>query len=148
MKKNEKGFTLIELLAVIVILAVIALIATPIVMNVINRSRQKAAEDSTYGVIEAVKTYHAEKMLDVSATVKDTISVEFQSDGKAKIDNAASATEFKMSGSRPTAGTVSIDENGLVKVENLKINGYTCSSKTNKTDTNATAGANIICENK
>ena len=29
----EKGFTLIELLAVIVILAIIALIATPIVLN-------------------------------------------------------------------------------------------------------------------
>ena len=32
----KKGFTLVELLAVIVILAVIALIATPIVFNIIN----------------------------------------------------------------------------------------------------------------
>ena len=33
---KKKGFTLIELLAVIVVLAIIALIATPIVMNVIK----------------------------------------------------------------------------------------------------------------
>ena len=35
MKEKNKGFTLIELLAVIVILALIALIATPIILNVI-----------------------------------------------------------------------------------------------------------------
>ena len=39
---NKKGgFTLIELLAVIVILAIIALIATPIVLNIINDTMSK-----------------------------------------------------------------------------------------------------------
>lgn len=37
--KKESGFTLIELLAVIVILAVIALIATPIIMNVMLKRK-------------------------------------------------------------------------------------------------------------
>ena len=37
---KEKGFTLIELLAVIVILAVIALIATPMIMGVIDGARE------------------------------------------------------------------------------------------------------------
>lgn len=54
MRKN-KGFTLIELLAVIVILAVIALIATPIVMNVINDSKKGADKDSAYGYMKAVE---------------------------------------------------------------------------------------------
>ena len=36
----KKGFTLIELLAVIVILAIIALIATPIVLSIINDSKE------------------------------------------------------------------------------------------------------------
>ena len=35
----NKGFTLIELLAVIVILAIIALIATPIIINIIEDSK-------------------------------------------------------------------------------------------------------------
>ena len=38
--KNRKGFTLIELLAVIVILAVIALIATPIILNMIENAKK------------------------------------------------------------------------------------------------------------
>ena len=50
MRRNQKGFTLIELLAVIVILAVIALIATPLIMNVINSAMQKMALDPTYSV--------------------------------------------------------------------------------------------------
>ena len=53
MKKNRKGFTLIELLAVIVILAVIALIATPLIMNVINDAKKGAARDAGYNVIKA-----------------------------------------------------------------------------------------------
>lgn len=39
---NKKGFTLIEVLAVIVILAVIALITTPIIFNVVDESRMNS----------------------------------------------------------------------------------------------------------
>ena len=42
---KRKGFTLIELLAVIVILAVIALIATPIILNMINDAKKRASKD-------------------------------------------------------------------------------------------------------
>lgn len=64
MRKNTKGFTLIELLAVIVILAVIALIATPIIMNVINDAKTGANKDSAYGIIKAIETEIAQKMVD------------------------------------------------------------------------------------
>ena len=40
----KKGFTLIELLAVIIILAIIALIATPIILNVIEDARKSAGK--------------------------------------------------------------------------------------------------------
>lgn len=46
MKQNKKGFTLIELLAVIVILAIIALIATPLIMDVINDAKEGAMEQN------------------------------------------------------------------------------------------------------
>ena len=49
---KNKGFTLIELLAVIVILAIIALIATPIILGIINDARESARKRSA----ELVKT--------------------------------------------------------------------------------------------
>lgn len=56
MKKNTKGFTLIELLAVIVVLAIIALIATPIVLNLINDARRGAAEQTANAYVKAFET--------------------------------------------------------------------------------------------
>ena len=55
MKEKNKGFTLVELLAVIVILAIIALIATPIILNVINDAKKEAAKDSFYGYMDAIE---------------------------------------------------------------------------------------------
>ena len=39
-KKKEKGFTLIELVAVLVIMAILALIVTPLVMNIIRKAKR------------------------------------------------------------------------------------------------------------
>ncbi len=52
---KSKGFTLIELLAVIVILAIIALIATPIVLGIIEDSRENANRVSAQYVVDAVE---------------------------------------------------------------------------------------------
>ena len=52
---NSKGFTLIELLAVIVILAIIALIATPIVLGIIEDSRQSSNKLSAGYIVDTVE---------------------------------------------------------------------------------------------
>ena len=52
---NKKGFTLIELLAVIVILAVIALIVTPIVTGIIAQAKESANARSVEGHIKNVE---------------------------------------------------------------------------------------------
>ena len=57
---KRKGFTLIELLAVIVVLAIIALIATPIVMNTIKNAQKGTADN----YIKQVETTIAEKRLE------------------------------------------------------------------------------------
>ena len=54
MRKN-KGFTLIELLAVIVVLAIIALIATPIVLNIIESTKKGAVEQSIKVYIKSIE---------------------------------------------------------------------------------------------
>ena len=52
---KNKGFTLIELLAVIVILAIIALIATPIIIGMIDDARSSAKERSAELVYTGVQ---------------------------------------------------------------------------------------------
>jgi len=75
---KKKGFTLIELLAVIVVLAIIALIATPMIMNVIDKAKKGALEDSAYGLIDSANIYYTKNMMDGSIE-KTTFTFE---DGK------------------------------------------------------------------
>ena len=98
-KRNKKGFTLIELLAVIVILAIIALIATPIIVGVINDAKKNAFEDTAYGVAEAAKLYYAG---------------QFDNDAFAgkTFDFSGNVDELKLSGKKPSSGTLQIDKNG------------------------------------
>ena len=95
--KNKKGFTLIELLAVIIILAVIALIATPIVLNVVDNARKSANKDSAYGLLDSAKLYYMESLLDESKSLSGNLM--------AKIN---------VSGRKPDSGTVYINSNGKI----------------------------------
>ena len=55
----KKGFTLIELLAVIIILAIIALIATPIILNVIEDARKSAGLSESEMIMSGINNYCA-----------------------------------------------------------------------------------------
>ena len=59
----KKGFTLIELLAVIVILAIISLIAIPIVLNIIEDARKSSIADSAYGYIDGITKFFAGEII-------------------------------------------------------------------------------------
>ena len=56
---RKKGFTLIELLAVIIILAIIALIATPIILNVIEDARKSAGKSEAQMIYTGINNYCA-----------------------------------------------------------------------------------------
>ena len=71
--KNKKGYTLIELLAVIVILAIIALIATPIILNMINDVKKNAAINSSLGYIDSVEKFIIISNLTEKSNVNDEI---------------------------------------------------------------------------
>ena len=98
MKLNKKkGFTLIELLAVIVVLAIIALIATPIVMNTIEKSKKGAAIESANNLIKSAEYYILQtksrygkvsvldEKLNYSGNKPDLGEVEINKDGKSRI---------------------------------------------------------------
>ena len=112
MKEKNKGFTLVELLAVIVILALIALIATPIILNVINDAKKQAAKDSAYGYMDAVEKYIVSSELEDKSIQDRTYSVE-----------ELNSMGVSVKGSTPDNGNIEIKE-GAVKNYNLGIDGY------------------------
>ena len=111
MRKRNKGFTLVELLAVIVILALIALIATPIILNVINDAKKQAAKDSAYGYMDAVEKYI------VSSELEDK-SIQ---DGTYRVEELNKKISVK--GSTPDNGNIEI-KNSSVKSYDIGIDGY------------------------
>lgn len=128
MKINKKGFTLVELLAVIVILAIIALIATPIILNVIDEAREGAAKNSAYGYIDAVEKANVQKMYEnQNINVLDgdyTIS----SDGKKVTKGSGDTAEeydVNFKGTAPTAGTLKYNKGKLAKDSTITVSGKT-----------------------
>ena len=128
MKKDTKGFTLIELLAVIVILAVIALIATPIILNLIERARQGAAESSAYAYIEAAEKAAVVKMMNEPNIKINGDCTASEEDGKAKLAcDGAVELELDVKGDIATGGTVTFDTTtgSITDAEGLVIGNYT-----------------------
>ena len=115
---KRKGFTLIELLAVIVVLAIIALIATPIVMNTIKKSKKGAAERSADSFVKQVETAVTTERL--NGNIIEDGEYEITSDGNLCKDKSASCSDdqkikIEMSGTKPTSGKVKIT-NGNVQI--------------------------------
>ena len=120
---KKKGFTLIELLAVIVVLAIIALIATPIVMNVIKNAQKGATERSAERYVDAVETAIATDRLE-NELVKDGIYT-VDADGNLVLGDKTLTVE--VNGDKPAAGSKVTIENGRVVSAgtNMTIGNYT-----------------------
>ena len=100
----KKGFTLIELLAVIVILAIIALIATPIILGIINDARKESNERSVElyasAVRNAVAAYQLREGKEVlPGTYNETnkLPFEVEYDGKVECENIIISDDGKVS---------------------------------------------------
>ena len=97
---NKKGFTLIELLAVIILLAVIFLIATPAIINIIENARKKAFENTAYGVLEGLRLDYTERV--ANNNTEESKIYEFPNSG------------LKLSGEEPHGGRAEIDKKGNI----------------------------------
>lgn len=60
---KNKGFTLIELLAVIILLSIVALIAVPTVVTLMDNARKNALKDSAQGLIRSAQYYNSNRKL-------------------------------------------------------------------------------------
>jgi len=117
---KKKGFTLIELLAVIIILAVIALIATPVVLNVVENARKSAFQQSANGYYDAARYLYDELYL---KNERQDVTFTFN-DGEQTSSN--SEYTLKAKGEVPKGGIVYLSEDGYISV--AIHNGKYCAS--------------------
>ena len=77
--KRGKGFTLIELIAVLVIMAIIALIVTPLVMNIIRKARTSADKRSVDAYGRSIELAIAGYLLDTGKfpTSVEQLTIEY-----------------------------------------------------------------------
>lgn len=125
MRKKQFGFTLVELLAVIVILAVIALIATPMILRLIDEAQQDALKDSAYGIIEAGNLFYANNSLSLAEEKQDRINFEIINNRFVNVKNAEQELTFK--GKVPESGKLQINMNGGTAISIC--NGKYCACK-------------------
>jgi type IV pilus assembly protein PilA len=146
MERNNKGFTLIELLAVIVVLAVIALIATPIILGIINDARESANARSVEDYAKAIETTVTTYLTlnpDVENVVicTDSGTTSGCQVDATSADTTVSGAEKKVtySGSRVKCTDATFDRStGVVKVTGCKVGS---SDTAYSWETNAKEGA-------
>ena len=107
----RRGFTLVELLAVIVILALVALITIPVILNVIEKSKIKTYQRSIDAYGRSVNKAIAEYILDHE---KDTNKILSPEDIQSYI---------KYEGNKVECTTFEIYKDKTVYLANCKVNG-------------------------
>lgn len=134
--KSNKGFTLIELLAVIVILAIIALIATPMILGVIDTAKQGSAKSSAQYYVEAVEKTIMTTQLDGNGSVADgTYTV-----GEDGVTLTSGSNSFKVNvkGDKASKDSTVTIANGQVTTATLTFTNIYAKSVTVDANGNAT----------
>ena len=133
----KKGFTLIELLAVIVILAIIALIATPIILNIIEDSKKQSIISSANLYIDGLVKQIATKNL----TNEFNPSSCTISNGNVTCDNTS--LDYEVNGKKPDSGTVTFN-NGVISGYTLCMSDYKVVKSGNNVTTTQDSNCNAI----
>ena len=125
MKKFKNAFTLIELLAVIIILAIVALIATPIILDVVDDAKKSAGLSEANMIYSGINNYCATE--DVKAQLdKDYVKIctssldaekvkEMVNLGNAKIIEIEYGTKLTWLKVESNGHIYSLQENAMVE---------------------------------
>ena len=135
MKKRSRAFTLIELIAVLVIMAIIALIVTPLVMSIIKKARISADKRSIDAYGRSVELAIANYLLDNGdfPTEISQLTIEYSGD---RVE--CSTTQLNSDSSIYLAGC---------RVAGRSVDGYTYGSDKTPTYTAYTVGDEVSYNN-
>ena len=125
--KKVRGFTLIELVAVLVIMAIIALIATPLVMSIIRKARISADKRS-------VDAYGRSIELAIAGYLLDT----------GKFPTEVSQLTIEYSGSQVVCSTTQINTDSSVYLAGCTVSGRSVENYTYGSDKSPTYTAYIV----
>ena len=104
---KKKGFTLIELIGVLVILAIIALIVTPLIMSIIRKAKDSARKRS-------IDAYGRSVELAITSYLLDT--------GKIPTNEQLPYLQIEYSGSNVVCNVMAMKENGGLYLSECKVN--------------------------
>ena len=115
---KNKGFTLIELLGVIALLAIVATITVPIVIDVIQTSKTKAFEDDALSLSKAADNYYTSLTLSSSTKLPLLVTFNDKKETNKYLNNENKLCEtsndriLEYTGQNPDGGNIYIDKNG------------------------------------
>ena len=121
--KKKNAFTLIELLAIIVVLAIIFVITVPTILNIMDKSKKGAAEQSAINYKDAIQKFYSSKLYkNRKMKLNGTYTVE---NGKliGIFVEEEETKEIEVSGRKPVNGTMIYENNKFIS-GCLTINGY------------------------
>ena len=140
---------MIELLAVIVILAIILLIAMPIVLNVINEARKGAFDSASYGLVKAAENEYMRAAL--GGATEDTwyvftagVQAVWEcSAGTCATTKASTRPALDFSGQAPDSGTIYVEADGSTSL--FLTDGVWCSTKASTSTSISTVAVSGTC---
>ncbi|MBP3461520.1 MAG: type II secretion system protein [Bacilli bacterium] len=109
---RKKGFTLVELLAVIVILSVIALIAIPLILNIVSDAKKSALKDSTYTLVKAAENYLSMEQIHGKEIDWKTNKITNEKYISFNLSNEEDVKKLSVKGKIPKKGRVEITNKG------------------------------------
>ena len=109
---RKKGFTLVELLAVIVILSVIALIAIPLILNIVSDAKKSALKDSTYTLVKAAENYLSMEQIHGKEIDWKTNKITNEKYISFNLSNEEDVKKLLVKGKIPKKGRVEITNKG------------------------------------
>lgn len=91
---NKKGFTLVELLTVIILLSLIALVTTPVIIGVLNSSKENLRDQQIQIVEKAAERWGVDNLKKLPTTDNPYCYINISELGKY-ISNSASIKDPK-----------------------------------------------------